>query len=185
MKYDVQNYRNRHSAKNKVLRALWYFVWLFLFRFTPPHIGMVNAWRVCLLRLFGAKIGSHTTIFPSVRIREPWTLTVGAWTVLSENVNCYSVAPIEIGDRVVISRDVFLCGISHDVTSPIMELTYAPIKVGNDVWIAARSMVLPGREIGVGAVVAACAVVTKDVAPWTIVGGNPLVLIGKRVMRDV
>lgn len=52
-------------------------------------------------------------------------------------------------------------------------MTYAPIHIGRNVWIGANAVVLPGVSIGDGAVVAAGAVVTKDVPPCTIVGGVP------------
>lgn len=52
--------------------------------------------------------------------------------------------------------------------------------IGNDVWIGTESMIMPGVKIGDGAVIAARAVVTKDVEPYAIVGGNPAKLIKKR-----
>ena len=61
-----------------------------------------------------------------------------------------------------------------------MELTCAPIEIGENCWIAARSIVMPGRSVGDGAVVAAGAVVVKNVEPWTVVGGNPARFIKKR-----
>jgi phosphonate metabolism protein (transferase hexapeptide repeat family) len=54
------------------------------------------------------------------------------------------------------------------------------VSIGNDVWIGHGAVVLPGRQIGTGAVIAAGAVVTKDVAPYTIVAGNPARVIRRR-----
>lgn len=95
---------------------------------------------------------------------------------------CYTVDRISIGDQTTVSRDAFLCCAGHDVTSQIMELTYAPITVGANAWIAARAIVMPGRTVGDGAVVAAGAVVTKDVPPWTVVAGNPAKVVKRRVL---
>ena len=64
-----------------------------------------------------------------------------------------------------------------------MELTYAPITVGHDAWVASRAIVLPGVSVGDGAVVAAGAVVTKNVEAWTVVGGNPAKVIKKRSLK--
>lgn len=55
-----------------------------------------------------------------------------------------------------------------------------PVTIGHDVWIGHGAIILPGRNIGTGAVVAAGAMVTKDVAPYTIVAGNPARLIRRR-----
>ncbi len=54
------------------------------------------------------------------------------------------------------------------------------IVIGNDVWIGRNSVILPGVHIGDGAIVAACSVVSRDVAPYTVVGGNPAAEIKKR-----
>lgn len=82
-----------------------------------------------------------------------------------------------------ISREALICTASHDVTRPDRPLTTAPITICDGVWIGARATVLPGVTIGEGAVVAANAVVTKDVPPWVIVGGNPAKIIKKRELR--
>ena len=83
-----------------------------------------------------------------------------------------------------MSREAFLCCAGHDISSPIMELTFAPITIGSNCWIAGRTIVMPGVTIGDGAVVGAGAVVTKDVAPWMVVGGNPAREIKRRELRD-
>lgn len=67
---------------------------------------------------------------------------------LSEHVNCYSVDMIKIGNRVTVSREVFLCCASHDIASSNMELVHAPIIIDDDAWVAARAIVLHGRTIG-------------------------------------
>ncbi len=58
----------------------------------------------------------------------------------------------------------------------------APITICDGVWIGARAIILPGVTMGEGAVVAAGAVVTKDVESWAVVGGNPAKFIKKRVV---
>lgn len=181
---DLKNYKNRHSLKSKLARALWNIVWKCFFKLTPEHSRLFNKWRILLLRLFGAKIGSDCVVKSSCEIWQPWNLTIGDRVALSENVICYTVDKIKIGNQTTISRDTFLCCASHDVTSPIMELTYAPITIGANAWIAGRVIVLPGRKVGEGAVVAAGAVVVKDVEPWTIVGGNPARFIAKRELKN-
>lgn len=180
---DLKHYKNRHSIKSRVMRVIWNVTWLLFARWTPQRgIRIFNTWRIFLLRLFGAKIGKRSWVMSSCEIWQPWKLVIGDEVSIAEHVVLYSVDTITIGDQVVISREAFLCCASHDVTSPIMELKTAPITIGANAWIAARAMVMPGRSIGEGAVVAAGAVVTRDVASWTVVGGNPAREIGRRVL---
>jgi putative colanic acid biosynthesis acetyltransferase WcaF len=100
-------------------------------------------------------------------------------------VDCYAVDKINIGEQVVVSQGAFLCCASHDISSPIMELTYKPIVICDNVWVAAGAFVGPGVTIGEGAVVGACSVVVKSVAPWSVVVGNPARFIKKRAINEV
>ena len=181
---DLKNYRNRHSFGSKLARALWNVVWLSFARWTPNHSRLFNCWRVLLVRMFGGKVGRHCVIKSSCEIWQPWKLVLGEYVALSEHVICYSVDTVKIGDHTTVSRDVFLCCASHDISSPNMELTYAPVTIGANAWVAARAILLPGRTVGEGAVVAAGSVVVKDVEPWTVVGGNPAAIIGKRELKN-
>ena len=178
---EIQNYPNRHSVQSKIVRALWNVVWIFLFRPTPR--GVLYGWRNFLLRIFRAKIGKGVHVLPSCRIWLPWNLTMGDYSCLSEGVDCYSVDKITIGAKAVVSQGAFLCCASHDISSSLMELTYKPIVIGPEAWVDARAFVAPGVIVGEGAVIGACAVVTKDVAPWTVVAGNPAKFIKKRQIK--
>lgn len=180
---DLKNYKNRHSLKSKIARLIWNVVWLVLFRPTPRG-NLFRPWRIALLKIFGANIRWSSNVLPSCRIWQPWKLTMGAYASLSENVDCYTVDEIVIDAQATVSQGVKLCTAGHDTSSRIMELTYAPIHIGANAWVAAWSTILPGVTIGEGAVVAASAVVAKDVEPWTVVGGNPAKFIKKRELRD-
>lgn len=179
---DLKNYKNRHSLSSKIARAVWNVVWLFLFRPTPRG-SLFRPWRIALLKLFGAKIRWSSNVLPSCRIWQPWKLTMGAYACLSAEVDCYAVAPITLSDNATVSQGVKLCTAGHDISSRIMELTTAPIVIDANAWVAGWAIVLPGVTIGEGAVVAAGAVVTKDVEPWTVVGGNPARVLKRRELR--
>lgn len=183
-KLDLQNYKNRHSFRSKVFRMIWNFVWVVFFRFTPNHFKVFNSWRIFLLRIFGAKVGNFCVVKNSCEIWQPWKLEIGDYVALSERVVCYSVDKIRIGNQTTISREAFLCCASHDTASSNMELTAAPIIIGDNCWVAARAILLPGIRVGNGAVVAAGSVVVKDIAPWTVVGGNPANVIKKRILAN-
>jgi len=178
----LEHYKNRHSVLSKLRRALWNLTWVMLFRTTPR--GMLYGWRRFLLRAFGAKIGRGVNVLPSCKVWLPENLTVGDHSCLSEDVTCYCVAPIVIGDQVVVSQGSYLCTASHDISSTIMELTVAPIRIEAQAWVAAQAFVGPGVCIGEGAVVGARAVIMRDVAPWAIAAGNPARVVGQRVLRS-
>jgi putative colanic acid biosynthesis acetyltransferase WcaF len=133
-----------------------------------------------LLRLFGARIGRGCKTFPSTRIWAPWNLTMGDYSSMGYDVDCYCVAPVSLGAHSTVSQYSFLCTASHDVSDSHMGLTSAPIHIGDQAWICADVFVAPGITVGQGAVAAARAVVVRDVETWTIVGGNPAVEIKKR-----
>ena len=180
---NLKNYKNRHSLRSKVVRVAWNVTWALLFRPTPRG-NLFRPWRIALLKLFGARVKWTSNVLPSCRIWQPWKLTMGDYACLSENVDCYTVDEIIIGNQATVSQGVKLCTAGHDISSSIMELTHAPIKVCDSAWVAAWSIILPGITIGEGAVVAAGAIVTKDVEPFTVVAGNPAKFIKKRVLRD-
>ena len=121
---------------------------------------------------------------PSVRIWAPWQLTVGEEGTVSHYVDCYCVAPVSIGAHATVSQYSFLCTATHDVEDPNMRLVTAPITVGDSAWVCADVFVAPGVKVGEGAVVGARAVVTGDVAAWTVVAGNPARVIGTRQLAD-
>ena len=177
---DLAQYRNRHSKASRAKRLLWQLVWGLLCRPLPSRVWLFHRWRCFWLRAFGATVGSHCAVFSSVRIWAPWNLTLGDNCCLADGVDCYSVAPIVLGANATVSQGARLCTASHDISSPVMELTYRPITVGAGAWIAGWSIVLPGVTLGEGAVVGAGAVVTKDVPAWTVVAGNPARQIGVR-----
>jgi putative colanic acid biosynthesis acetyltransferase WcaF len=171
---------SQHSTANKVARLLWRAIWLFLFRPSPASL---RGWRRFLLRCFGARLGKGVKVMPSTRVWAPWNLTMGDEACLSHDVDCYNVAPIEIGAHATVSQYAFLCAASHDITDPRMALVRAPIHIGPAVWVCAGAYVGMGVTVGEGAVCAARAVVVRDVPPWTVVGGNPARAIGTRTLK--
>ena len=93
---------------------------------------------------------------------------------------------IHIGSYVMMAPEVMIYTRNHrmdDLTKPMAlqgETEEKPVTIGDDVWIGARAIILPGVKIGCGAVIAAGAVVSKDVADYAIVGGVPAKTIGSR-----
>ncbi len=162
---------------NRLRRAVWTFVWTLLYRPSPRPL---HGWRRWLLRCFGARIESEAHPYPRVRIWAPWNLTMGAHSCLADDVDCYNVADVVLGRHSIVSQYTYLCTATHDHRDPALPLMIAPIHVGAQAWVAARSLVGPGVAIGRGAVVGAGSTVMRDVADWTVVAGSPALPRGTR-----
>jgi putative colanic acid biosynthesis acetyltransferase WcaF len=182
MEIDLSVYKNELSFKNQLLRFSWNITWLLLARPFPRRFG--NRWKIRLLRIFGAKIHPTATVYSSVRIYMPWKLKMGEYSCLAPEVDCYNVDWIEIGAHTIISQKSYLCTASHDIRKIAFPLVTSPIRINDQVWVAAGAFIGPGVEIGQGAIVAACSVVIRNVSEWTMVGGNPAVQIGKREIQE-
>lgn len=162
-------------------RYVWQCCQWTLWRLAWKRIPLL---RGAILRLFGAQVPWNCLISGSVRVHFPWQLRIGKDVTIADCVTIYNLGGVEIGDRAVISQDVYLCGGTHDYRSPSYPLVRKPITIGNDVWVGAGAFIGPGVTIGDGAVVGARAVVFRDVPPWKVVVGNPARILKDRVMRD-
>lgn len=173
-------YQDRLSLANKLARLAWQCVSLLAFR---PFVGpLFKRWRNLVLRVFGARLGRHCVIASSAKIWAPWNLTLRDYVAIGPCADVYNVAPIVMGSNITISQESYLCTASHDISKIKKPLVTARIEIQDSAWVCARAIVLPGVKLGEGAIIAAGAVVTKDVAPWTVVGGNPARVIKKRVL---
>lgn len=175
-------YVDRLSRSLRVRRLVWDIVWLIFFRPTPRWL--LDQWRIFLLRLFGAKIGNGCRVAPSCVVWAPWNLSIGDRTALAEGVECYAVDRISIGSNVCVSQRAFLCTASHDTRTLQRPLTHHPIVIKDHGWVCAEAFVGPGVTLGEGTIVAARAVVMRDVSAWKVVGGNPAKLIKDRELED-
>ena len=90
------------------------------------------------------------------------------------------IYPIHVGDDVSIGPEAVILTLGHDPQSSTFENKGGPVRIGDRVWIAYRAMILPEVEIGEGAVIAAGAVVTRDVPAFAIVAGSPAKVVGER-----
>ena len=177
---NVGAYKDSLTMRNKLLRGAWLLFATLLYR---PFAGpMFRYWRSFILRLWGAKIGRHCAIAARVKIWAPWNLEIADYVAVANGAELYDVAKIRIGHHVTVSQDSYICTASHDISKKLKPLTYSEIRIADYSWVCAKAIVLPGVTISEGAVVAAGAVVIKNVEPWTVVGGNPAKFIKKRVL---
>ena len=151
----------------------------------PTGVGART--RAQLYRWCGLSIGSGTAVFGPLRFG--WygdvfrNLTVGRNCFFNRDVFIDSTAQVTIGDRVTFGHEVAVVTANHDMSLPEYRagaVRPGPVTIGSGVWIASRVTVLPGVRIGDGAVVAAGAVVARDVPAHTLVGGVPA-----RVIRSL
>jgi putative colanic acid biosynthesis acetyltransferase WcaF len=172
--------RFNYSAKEYLGRLTWVFCWLTIWKISWKRLYTL---RPILLMLFRARLSIKNEMSASTWIEMPWNLEMGEYCSVGPRVIIYNLGHVTIGSHTVISQDAYLCGGSHDYTTETMPLMKSDIVVGNHVWICAGAFIGPGVKIGAGAVVGARAVVVKDVAPWTVVAGNPARAIKQRELK--
>jgi len=180
---DLSTYSHSFSIKNKIARLLWNICYLILF--CPFASRLFKRWRVLVLKCFGAKIAWSSHVYASVKIWAPWNLELGINSSLGPKVDCYNQGKISIGANTVISQKTYLCASSHDYTKKDFPLVLKPITIGNGVWVAADAFIGPSVCIANNAVIAARAVVIKNVEENTIVGGNPAKYIKTKVINTI
>jgi acetyltransferase-like isoleucine patch superfamily enzyme len=153
--------------------------WEILGRLNTLPPGDFDSMRALLGELTGR------TLDPSVRVLPPFhtdggrNLRFGRNVFVNHGCTAMDFGGIDIGDDVMIGPNVQLISSGHplDPATRRREITTAPIRIGRGVWIAAGAIVLQGVTVGDDAVVAAGAVVTKDVPPRTLVAGVPAQVI--------
>jgi maltose O-acetyltransferase len=107
-------------------------------------------------------------------------ITIGNHCVIDRNCALDGRGEIRMGNNVNISPEVMILTAYHDPDADDFAGVEKPVVIEDYAWIATRALILPGVKIGRGAIVAAGAVVTKDVPPQMIVGGNPARIIRER-----
>jgi putative colanic acid biosynthesis acetyltransferase WcaF len=181
LRVQTQHTRSGWSLRVKIRRVLWGPFKLLFLRGTGRWLSPV---RIAALRLFGAHIERPSLVMDGVKVWHPWSLTLRRYTCLGRGVEVYNYAHIELCEQAVVSQYTYLCSATHDFEDPTMPLTYLPISIGAQAWVAAGCFIGPGISVGEGAVVGAYSVVTKDVPAWTVVAGNPARVIKPRRLRS-
>ncbi len=171
-----------HSFKNRAMRMLWGLVQGTLFRWSPRPCH--RCWSM-LLKFFGADVTMKSRVYPKAKVWGPWNLTMGDFATLADDVDCYCVARIRIGEHSTVSQYSYLCGATHDHEHPRLPLIPKEITIGMDVWIAADVFVSPGVTIGDGVVVGARSSVFGDLPQWSVCYGSPAKVKAKRVLKTI
>lgn len=174
-------YDSPWSIKHRLKLLAWEYIWILLCSWTPKP---ANHWRLFWLKLFGAKIYGIPFVHQRARIQMPWHLILHDHACLGDRANAYSLGIIEIHEHATVAQEAYLCTGSHMFSQPSMNLITSPIVIGAHSFIGARAFIMPGISVGEYAIVGACSVVTKNVDPWVIVGGNPIREISIRHLKS-
>lgn len=136
--------------------------------------------RAIFSRLIGQTIDETFAVFPPFYTDCGRNIHIGKNVFINSGCRFQDQGGIFIGNGVLIGHNVVLATLNHDIhPDRRANLKPAPIHIGNNVWIGAQATVLPGVTIGDGAIIAAGAVVNRDVPENVIVGGVPAKIIKK------
>lgn len=167
------------------MQQLKYKVWLLLhgakFLFLL-WIGKIPSHflRCILYRMMGLQLADKAVIYSGAEIRRPEMVSIGEGTIIGHHAILDGRLGITIGKNVNFSTGVWIWTVQHDYRDPDFGDMGGAVTIHDYAWISCRATILPGVTIGEGAVVAAGAVVTQDVAPYTVVGGIPAKKIAER-----
>lgn len=140
---------------------------------------MTEEYNRLVSELFMGNIGERSRIMPPLTVVRGNSVKIGRNVVVMNNSLFMAAGSITIEDDVMVAANVQLISNNHDLYDHQI-LTCKPVRLKRNCWIGAGITILPGITVGENAVVAACAVVTKDVEDNTVVGGNPAKVI-KRI----
>ena len=163
---------------NRIKLQLFFFIlWLFnrLYTLVPSF-----AFRRALLSASGSSLGRRSYIHSGARFFGFGRITAGDHSTVNRGCVLDNRGPITIGSNVSIAHDCRIYTAGHDVDSSDFAVTTRGVVIGDRAVLFAAAMIMPGVTIGEGAVICPGAVVTKDVAPYTVVGGNPAKRIRSR-----
>lgn len=146
----------------------------------PSHLVRKFFYRLC-----GVSIGKGSSIHMWANFFFPGNIKIGEDTIVGDHVFLDGRAPLTIGNHVDIASSVLIYNSEHDLESEDFSAREEPVEIGDYCFIGPRVIVLPGVKIGKGAIIAAGAVVAKDVGDFEIVGGVPAKRIGERKNKEL
>jgi len=177
----IPGYEKRLGFKYYIRNYYSSFVtyYLYLVSLYPSHhIRNFIYRRVC-----GLGLGRKSVVYFGAEVRSPYNVSIGEGSVIGDYAILDGRNGIKIGNNVVLASHVSIWTEQHDHNDPWFRCDtqqHNPVVIGDRVWIGPNTVILHSVNIGEGAVVAAGAVVTHDVPPFTIVGGIPAKPIGTR-----
>jgi acetyltransferase-like isoleucine patch superfamily enzyme len=180
---------NKISFNDGLKRAIVrvYNWWLDFKLFFVNRSGWCPFWffRKFVYKASGLKIGKKSKIHVFCRFFNPSRVEIGEDSIIGEFSFLDGRAPLKIGNHTDIASQVLIYNSKHDINDREFKALESEVLIEDYVFIGPRAIIMPGIKIGKGAIVAAGAVVTKDVEPLTIVAGAPAKEIGKRKLKEL
>jgi len=175
------NVLSTQEASGKIINRFYnYILDLELLILRVVDLIPIHTIRLIFFQAAGVKIPFSSHIHMGVQFFNPAGIRIGKDTIIGQGAFLDGRDQLIIGDHVDIASEVMIYNSEHDINSDNFQAITAPVKISDYVFIGPRAVILPGVSIGKGAIVAAGAVVTKDVAEYEIVGGVPAQVIGER-----
>lgn len=175
----------------KIVYALSYILYYFIARHLPstyaPYALFSGKWRTSLARRMFSKCGKGVNIEHGAFFGSGRDIEIGDNSALG--IDSRVSGPLSIGNDVMMGPNVSIFTQNHETENIYkpMRLQTAPkekVTVGNDCWIGANCVILPGVTIGNGVIIGAGAVVTRDVPDLAVVGGVPAKIIKMREQKE-
>jgi acetyltransferase-like isoleucine patch superfamily enzyme len=172
---------------NAILSATVKYATNHIIAHIPSH-AIRQAWY---RRVLGWRIGPRVTVLMGQHVQmagvrsSGMKVSIGKGSVINDDCRLYTTGGLIIGENVSISSGAWLVTGTHDIDDPVFPDRYLPIVIGDYVWVGMRATILAGVTIGEGAVVMAGAIVTRDVSPYTVVGGVPARVIRHRTQQHL
>lgn len=145
----------------------------------PSHV-----FRLFVYKLAGVKIGKGSRIHLKANFFQPKNIVIGKDTIIGDQCFLDGRAKLQIGNHTDIASQVLIYNSKHDINDVEFRAIESPVEIGDYVFIGPRAIILPGVKIGKGAIVAAGAIVTRDVEKGKIVAGVPAKEIGERKLKE-
>lgn len=171
-----------NKLKSRILNVLLEFevFLLHLVGYVPFH-----HLRRAFYRAGGVKIGKGSSIHMAARFYDPHNISIAEDTIIGEGAVLDGRDKLVIGSHVALATGVMIFNSQHEINDEYFSPSNAPVVIEDYVFIGPRAIIQPGVKIGEGAIVAAGAVVSKDVPPYAIVGGVPAKIIGERKLKNL
>jgi maltose O-acetyltransferase len=169
--------------KLRTILYVWFLSWP---EYPKPLMSSLRAvyWQMRM-----KEVGDGARISHRVTIKGETNISIGKNVHVTNNCILDGRGGLSIGDDTMVGFETLIVTGTHnyeqaDILIRMQGAYRSPVAIGKDVWLGARTIILPGVTIGDGAVVAAGAVVTRDIPPYAIAGGVPARVIGKRGEKD-